>query len=77
MGTYNPRIIDYKNISIAREFSIFGDHRAHLVYGDRKNHQFCFIEFEDARSTSIFNTAAAKTTPDWLTRFDHGFSQSS
>ena len=75
MGTYNPRIIDYKNISIAREFSIFGDHRADLVIGDRKSHQFCFIEFEDARSTSIFNTAAAKTTPDWSTRFDHGFSQ--
>ena len=75
MGTYNPHIIDYKNISIAREFSIFGDHRADLVIGDTKNRQFCFIEFEDAKINSIFNTAGAKSTPEWSARYDHGFSQ--
>jgi Domain of unknown function (DUF4263) len=75
MGMYNPNIVDYKNISIAREFSIFGDHKADLVIGDIKNKQFCFIEFEDAKSTSIFNTAGVKSTPDWSTRYDHGFSQ--
>jgi len=75
MGTYNPNIVDYQNISIAREFSIFGDHKADLVIGDTKNKQFCFIEFEDAKSTSIFNTRAAKSTPDWSARYDHGFSQ--
>lgn len=75
MGMCNPNIVDYKNISIAREFSIFGDHRADLVIGDTKNKQFCFIEFEDARNTSIFNTSSTKATPDWSTRYDHGFSQ--
>ncbi len=75
MGTYNPNIIDYKNISIAREFSIFGDHKADLVIGDTKHRQFCFIEFEDAKSTSIFNPAGAKSTPEWSARYDHGFSQ--
>jgi hypothetical protein len=75
MGTYNPNIVDYKNISIAREFSIFGDHKADLVIGDTKNKQFCFIEFEDAKSTSIFDSARAKSTPDWSRRYDHGFSQ--
>jgi hypothetical protein len=75
LGTYNPNIIDYKHVSIAREFSVFGDHRADLVIGDTQNKQFCFIEFEDARSTSIFNTAGTKATPDWSTRYDHGFSQ--
>ncbi len=33
LGTYNPNIVEYKNITIAREFSIFGDHRADLVIG--------------------------------------------
>ena len=56
MGMYNPKIVDYKNISIAREFSIFGDHKADLAIGDTKNKQFCFIEFEDAKRASIFNT---------------------
>ncbi len=27
MGMYNPQIVDYKDISIAREFSIFGAKR--------------------------------------------------
>jgi hypothetical protein len=75
MGTYNPNIVDYTKISIAREFSIFGDHKADLVIGDTKNKQFCFIEFEDAKSTSIFNNQAKKTNPDWSNRYEHGFSQ--
>ncbi len=40
MGTYNFNIIDYKNVSIAREFSVFGDHRADLVIGDTKNREY-------------------------------------
>jgi hypothetical protein len=75
MGTYNSNIVDYKNIRIAREFSIFGDHKADLVVGDIKNRQFCFVEFEDAKRTSIFNIAGAKATPDWSTRYHRGFSQ--
>jgi hypothetical protein len=75
MRMYNPSIIDYGHISVAREFSIFGDHKADLVIGDIKNRQFCFIEFEDAKSTSIFNTTTKKATPDWSTRYHHGFSQ--
>src|SRR4051794_8119241 len=65
MGTYNPNIVDYRNVHIAREFSIFGDHKADLVIGDTRNSQFCFIEFEDALSTSIFTAKRAKATPDW------------
>jgi hypothetical protein len=75
MGTYNTNIVDYGKISIAREFSIFGDHRADLAIGDIRNKQFCFIEFEDAKSTSIFNMSAMKASPDWSPRYDHGFSQ--
>jgi len=75
MGTYNPNIVEYKNISIAREFSIFGDHKADLVIGDTRNNEFCFIEFEDAKSASIFKTTGTKATPDWSSRYNHGFSQ--
>jgi len=75
MGTYNPNIVDHKNTNIAREFSVFGDHKADLVIGDIKNKQFCFIEFEDAKSTSIFNTAGKKSSPDWSDRYNHRFSQ--
>ena len=75
MGTYNPLIVDYQNLSKAREFSIFGDHCADLVNGDIKNRQFCFIEFEDAKASSIFRTKAGKSTPDWSSRYEHGFSQ--
>jgi hypothetical protein len=75
MAMYNPRIIDYQNISIAREFSVFGDHRADLVIGDVKNQEFCFVELEDAKSTSIFSTGSTKLTPDWSHRYERGFSQ--
>ena len=47
---------------------------ADLVVGDSQNHQYCFVEFEDATATSIFKKSA-RTTPDWLCRFEHGFSQ--
>jgi Domain of unknown function (DUF4263) len=75
IGTYNSGIINYNNISVAKEFSVFGDHKADLVIGDVKNREFCFVEFEEARSTSIFNITAAKTTPDWSPRYEHAFSQ--
>jgi hypothetical protein len=75
MAMYNPGIVDYGNISIATEFSVFGDYRADLVIGEIKNREFCFVEFEDAKSTSIFNVTAAKATPHWSSRYEHGFSQ--
>ncbi len=74
MGTYNPNIINYKEINLACEFDIFGDHVADLVIGDASNHAYCFIEFEDATETSIFKKSP-KRTPEWSTRFEHGFSQ--
>ena len=74
MGTYNPNIVDYKRISLACEFDIFGDHIADLAVGDTTNHEYCFIEFEDANERSIFNKTT-KLTPEWSRRFEHGFSQ--
>ena len=74
MGMYNPNITNYKKINLAYEFDIFGDHVADLVIGDVSNHAYCFIEFEDATETSIFKKSP-KLTPEWSTRFEHGFSQ--
>jgi hypothetical protein len=44
------------------------------VVGDSQNHQYCFVEFEDAAATSIFKKSA-RATLDWSQRFEHGFSQ--
>ncbi len=74
MGTYNPNIVDYKKISLACEFDIFGDHVADLAVGDTTNQEYCFVEFEDANERSIFHKAT-KQTPEWSPRFEHGFSQ--
>lgn len=74
MSMYNPNITHYKKINLVCEFGIFGDHVADLVVGDATNHAYCFIEFEDATETSIFKKTP-KLTPEWSTRFEHGFSQ--
>ena len=74
MGTYNPNIIDYRKISYACEFDIFGDHTADVAVGDMANDEYCFIEFEDATETSVFKKTP-KQTPEWSSRFEHGFSQ--
>jgi hypothetical protein len=72
IGTWNPGIA--RPDRIAFEFDIFGDYQADLVVGDSQNHQYCFVEFEDATATSIF-TKTSRATPVWSRRFEHGFSQ--
>ncbi len=74
MSIYNPNIGSFKNLSLACEFDIFGDHRADLVVGDTARHAYTFIEFEDAGESSIFKKTP-KQTPEWSRRFEHGFSQ--
>lgn len=74
MGTYNLNIVDWDKINICNEFNVFGDHRADVAVGDLTNHEYCFIEFEDANSTSVFKKKG-KLTPEWSNRFEHGFSQ--
>ena len=73
MGTYNSNIENYDRI--ATEFDIFGDHTADVAIGDSKEHQYCFIEFEDATKSSIFKKKGKKATLEWSDRFDHGYSQ--
>jgi Shedu protein SduA, C-terminal len=71
LGSYHPEIVRYD--LVAHELPLFGDFVADLVVGDSKNSAFAFIEFEDASAESIF--VKRKATPDWSSRFEHGFSQ--
>ena len=72
IGTRNSDIARLDRI--AYEFDLFGDYKADLVIGDSENHQYCFVEFEDAAATSVFKQTP-RATPDWSPRFEHGFSQ--
>jgi Domain of unknown function (DUF4263) len=72
IGSYNFNLINPDQIAF--EFDVFGDHKADLVVGDSQRHQYCFVEFEDAAETSVFKKAA-KVTPEWSPRFDHGTNQ--
>jgi hypothetical protein len=60
---------------IAWEFDVFGDFACDLVVGDWDRGAYCFVEFEDARSDSIFEKQGKKATREWGRRFEHGFSQ--
>lgn len=60
---------------LAYEYSIFGDFTCDLAVGDSQSQTFCFVEFEDACSTSLFKVNPARATLEWSPRFEHGFSQ--
>lgn len=52
-----------------------GDFRTDLILGDRDRGKFIVLEFEDGTTDGIFKTTKGKATPEWTTRFEHGFSQ--
>ncbi len=72
-GMFNPRIgwVD----RIAWEFDLFGDFACDLVVGEWATGEYCFVEFEDAQTDSIFQKQGKKATREWGRRFDHGYSQ--
>src|SRR5437867_3945869 len=59
IGTYNLNAPGLDRIAF--EFDIFGDYKADLVIGDSQNHEYCFVEFEDATETSIFKKSTKAT----------------
>lgn len=73
IGSYIPDILDFDLLSF--EYSLFGDFTSDLVIGDSSTACYCFVEFENASSTSIFERSGKKSTLDWSNRFEHGFSQ--
>jgi hypothetical protein len=72
-GSFNTRIRTVDRF--AKEFDIFGDFSADLAIGDTTAGEYCFIEFEDAQTNSVFERKGTKATRDWGARFDHGYSQ--
>ncbi len=60
---------------LAHEFPIAGDFTADIMLGDKDKGVFCAIEFEDGKPDSIFKKVKNKSTTEWSSRFEHGFSQ--
>jgi hypothetical protein len=60
---------------MAWEFDIFGDFACDLVVGEWDRGEYCFVEFEDARTDSIFKKQGKKATREWGPRYEHGYSQ--
>jgi hypothetical protein len=73
LGTYVPDIANPD--LIANEYDVFGDFACDLAIGDSNSQTYLFVEFEDAKSESIFVKNATKSTPEWGPRMEHGFSQ--
>lgn len=72
LGSYDTNLDSYDRI--AYEFDLFGQFTADLVVGDWDAKSYCFVEFEEARTNSIFQTTSRHTTV-WAPRFERGFSQ--
>lgn len=72
IGSYSPSISRFDQSDI--EYTLYGDFRADAIVGDATSKSFCMIEFEDARENSIFKKSA-RSTKEWGSRFEHGFSQ--
>jgi hypothetical protein len=72
LGVNNARAVQYDRF--AHEYDIFGDFTCDLVAGDWTRRAYVFVEFENAEPNSIF-VQKRRTTPEWSSRFEHGFSQ--
>lgn len=67
-----------KASSYQREFSIFNEFRADFAVCNQTKDRFLFVEFEDAKSDSVFAKkadGARSVSYQWSPRFEHGFSQ--
>ena len=74
IGSYFAPSIENSD-RLAFEYSLFGDFFCDLVVGDSARGVYCFVEFEDATPTSIFESRGQKATLEWSSRFERGFSQ--
>jgi len=73
VASYHPQINRFDRIAF--EYDIFGDFTADLVIGDSVKKAYCFVEFENADFNSIFVNKPGKSSPEWSSRFEKGFSQ--
>lgn len=73
IATIIPNMVS--NEKLAFEFDVFGDFASDIAVGDVNSNTFCFIEFEDAKSESVFVKNGKKYKLEFSPRLDHGFSQ--
>ena len=73
VGALNPNILSFDQLAF--ELDLWGDFVCDLAIGDSKSGSYCLVEFEDAKSDSIFKKVGRKSTLEWSPRFEHGFSQ--
>jgi hypothetical protein len=73
MGTFAPNIAVATEICFEYEF--FGDFRADVLLGSKKEKEFCVVEFEDGEQDTIFKKQPKRKNPEWSARFEHAFSQ--
>lgn len=73
ISSFYTEIIDVDKYAF--EFPIYGDFISDLVLVDSKYNQMLLVEFEDAKSNSIFQKNGLKTTLEWGNRLEHGYSQ--
>lgn len=67
---FTPRL--YQN-----EFNFFNEFYADFAVANQNKSQFIFVEFEDAKSDSIFKEIRNSRTVrhEWSEKFEHGYSQ--
>jgi hypothetical protein len=73
LGALNPNIINFNRLAF--ELYLMGSFSCDLAIGDSESGSYCLFEFEDAKENSVFKKHRTKSTPEWSSRFDHGFSQ--
>lgn len=61
--------------SLAYEFDLWGKFTCDLVIGSSHDKTYYFVEFEDAKSDSLFKIVKNKSTSEFSNRFEHGYSQ--
>ncbi|MEQ8960543.1 MAG: DUF4263 domain-containing protein [Coleofasciculus sp. C2-GNP5-27] len=52
-----------------------GGNNSPVNNGDSVKKAYCFVEFENADSNSIFVDKPGKSSPEWSSRFEKCFSQ--
>jgi hypothetical protein len=73
VGLYNPSLASPDRL--AWQYPIFGDFRCDFAVGDWARKAYTFVEYEDARPTSLFVRQGEKATRAWSARFDGGYGQ--
>ncbi|MFI5398923.1 MAG: Shedu immune nuclease family protein [Candidatus Binatia bacterium] len=72
ISTYHPHLLTRS--LIAYEYPLYGDFSTDLLVGDARASAYCFVEFEDATQSSVFQDGG-RSVPYWSQRFLSGYSQ--